>query len=227
MIPNDAPIYSIVTGIDWPIPLEVAEHAHALIDGAFRAAPEEKIAAEVYQLRLLTRGREQRHESDREAEALIWVEKLRGYPGDIVVDVLQSWPSRSNGQWWPTWSEVEKELRARTGERQALANHVQAVIRSGGRPEPVAAVEKGPEWRPTMAELKELFGENWGIASQNVESTADAAVKGMTPDERKAHFASEADRQAAAFRANPPRLSPSLLSKLQSSGHIQQTTEAA
>lgn len=157
LFPNIGPTYSIVVGIDWPLPASLAGDALDLIEGSFKAAPEDRIAAEVYRLRMLTRGRDQRDAADQEAEATIWIEQLRGYPGDVVLHVLRTWPSRENGSWWPTWAEIERELRKAVEERLALAKHVEAIARRGATPEPAAQLEDHRP-RPTIEELKDRLG---------------------------------------------------------------------
>jgi hypothetical protein len=122
--PNDGPTYSIVAAVKWNCEPADLDKAVAVLEGGFRSAPENSIASALYKLRMLTRGREHRSSADQEAEAVIWIENLRCWPGDVVLDVLRTWPSRKGGEWWPTWHDVEEVLKARTDRRQALLNHV-------------------------------------------------------------------------------------------------------
>lgn len=84
------------------------------------------IGKALYTLRMMTRGRDQRSDADREAEALIWQEHLRLFPADIVLVTLKNWPLRPDGQWWPTWHDVQKELEAQTSGRRLLADHIRS-----------------------------------------------------------------------------------------------------
>jgi hypothetical protein len=113
-----------MTGLSWKCPLEKVDECLHGVAAAMRSAPEEDIAKELYRLRILTRGREQRSQGDREAEAVIWLENLRCWPGDIVIDVLRNWPNREDGQWWPTWHDVDAVMRYRTSTRQAIMTHL-------------------------------------------------------------------------------------------------------
>jgi hypothetical protein len=134
MFPSDGPAYSVVSEVRWDCPKECLPEAAAVIEGAFRAAPEDRIASALFKLRIMTRAREQRTEEMQEAEATIWIEQLRGYPGDIVLDVLTNWPKRKNGQWWPTWHEVEAELTSRADRRQAILNRLREIERKPSGP---------------------------------------------------------------------------------------------
>jgi hypothetical protein len=61
MIPEDGrPIYRVIEAVVWSCPAERYQEAAAVLEDAFRAAPERELAAALYRLRLLTRGREQR-----------------------------------------------------------------------------------------------------------------------------------------------------------------------
>lgn len=104
-----------------------------MIEAAFRAAPEDILAGELAKLRMVTRGRDDRSISgdDQEAELLTWMELLRCWPGDIAVDALRSWPKTKNGQFWPTWHELQKQLEQRRDKRMALANYVHREIENG------------------------------------------------------------------------------------------------
>lgn len=124
LFPNDGSAYQLVDEVRWDCPRERLPEVTAVLEGAFRAAPEERIAAALFRLRMLTRAREQRSEEVQEAEATIWIEQLLGYPGDVVLEVLNTWTLRLNGQWWPTWHEVQKELQRLCDRRQALLNFV-------------------------------------------------------------------------------------------------------
>lgn len=223
MIPREGPIYSVVTGIRWDIRTDDAGRALDIIEGSFRAAPEEKIAAEVYRLRTLTRGRDQRSEADQEAEAMIWVEGLRCYPGDVVVDVLRSWPGRPNGEWWPTWSEVMAELQKRVTARRALADFVQRILDRKNAP---AAIEdhSGEVSDERRAQLSEMM---IGVAATMREPVVADVEKNLPPEARKKLAEARLGELERQFRAAPVGLSPSTLRKLESEGHIDPAHKAA
>jgi hypothetical protein len=145
-IPNDGPTYSVIEAVRWDCPQDKLPEVVAVLEGAFRGAPEDQIASALFKLRIMTRAREQRSEEMQEAEAMIWIEQLRGYPGDIVLDVLKTWTKRPNGQWWPTWHEVEEELKKRADRRQSLLNFVRRLVE---RPSDMKAITDQP---PTKEE---------------------------------------------------------------------------
>lgn len=136
LFPQDGPAYSITEAASWKCDTESQQNeALAAVEFALRPATEDDIAAAVYTLRIMTRGRDQRSEADREAEAIIWIQHLGKFPADIVLTTLRNWPLRQDGQWWPTWHDVQREIDAMAGARRLLADH----IRSGAclaKPEP-------------------------------------------------------------------------------------------
>jgi hypothetical protein len=134
MFPENGPTYVLVESVRWNCPAEKLDEAAGVVEGAFRAAPAESIGAALYKLRIRTRGREPRSDADHEAEAMIWIEDLRRYPGDIVLEVLNTWHSRDNGMWWPTWHEVEAELKKRQDRRMALANFIRLGLKGSTPP---------------------------------------------------------------------------------------------
>lgn len=157
MIPNDGPTYSVVEGVRWDCPREKLPEVVAVLEGAFRGAPEDQIASALFKLRVMTRAREQRTEEMQEAEAMIWIEQLRGYPGDIVLDVLKTWTKRQNGQWWPTWHEVEAELKQRADRRQALLNFVK---RLAEKPDSTLAIEDQPPTKEQRDKAVEYYEQH-------------------------------------------------------------------
>jgi hypothetical protein len=179
--PNIGPVYEVISRVAWNVYGEQASAMLDIIAGSFKAAPAETIAAEVYRLRMMTRGREKRDAADREAEAAIWIEKLRCYPGDIVVAVLQGWTSRENGMWWPTWNEVDQELRKLSDKRMSLLNHVRKMEK---RTDPALMIEHAEEdnarREEAIAEVKAKWGEHWGIANIAAEVRKDEI---LSPDD--------------------------------------------
>jgi len=160
---------------------------------SLRAAPEDEIAKAVYRLRIITRGREQRSDADREAEAVIWIEQLRCWPGDIVLDTLKGWPHRKDGQWWPTWHDVEAELRGKTSLRQAIVSHLD-------KPQSASMIGhdvSNQDLTPDQIAARSKLVDDWR-ASLSREAPEGSAIKGLVPatkpvltDEEKADIISE------------------------------------
>lgn len=126
MFPENGPAYSITEAVAWTCEDASRRQALDAVEFSLRPAPEDQIAKALYELRTLTRGRVNRSADEDEAEAIIWTERLRQYPADIVLDTLNKWPSRSDGQWWPTWHDIHKLVDAATLGRKMLAEHVRS-----------------------------------------------------------------------------------------------------
>jgi hypothetical protein len=137
MFPENGPAYSITEAASWKCATESQRNeALAAVEFALRPAGEDEIGAALYTLRIMTRGRDQRTDADREAEGMIWLSHLQQFPADIVLTTLRNWPKRHDGQWWPTWHDVQKELDAMTSGRRLLAEHIRS---SKCLPKPEAA----------------------------------------------------------------------------------------
>lgn len=127
MFPANGPAYSITETASWKCASESQRNeALAAVEFALRPAGEEDIGAALYTLRIMTRGRDQRADADREAEGMIWLSHLQQFPADIVLTTLRNWPLRPDGQWWPTWHEVQREIDAQASGRRLLAQHIRA-----------------------------------------------------------------------------------------------------
>lgn len=127
MFPANGPTYSICEAAGWRCSTEEErQQALVAVDYSLRPAGEDDLGAALYTLRIMTRGRERYEADDREAEAIVWLQQLRKYPADIALDVIRNWPSRSDGQWWPTWHDVLKELEGQTGTRRMLAENIRS-----------------------------------------------------------------------------------------------------
>jgi hypothetical protein len=46
----------------------------------------------------------------------VYIDELSYFPADIVIQVLQTWPTIS--KWFPTWHELNDELQWYTNRRQ-------------------------------------------------------------------------------------------------------------
>ncbi len=125
MFPANGAAYSITESASWKCTTESQRNeALTAVEFALRPADEMDIGKALYTLRMMTRGRDQRSDADREAEAMIGQEHLRMFPADIVLVTLKNWPLRPDGQWWPTWHDVQKDLDAQTSGRRLLAEHI-------------------------------------------------------------------------------------------------------
>jgi len=120
----------------------------------------------------MTRGRDQRSDADREAEAMIWLSHLQRFPADIVLVTLKNWPTRPDGQWWPTWHDVQQDLEAQTSGRRLLADH----IRKGEcLPPPSKDFEPddSPEALERRAKQAAAARERFGIKHEAGETVVD------------------------------------------------------
>jgi len=127
MFPSDGAAYSITEAASWKCSTESQRNeALTAVEFALRPADENAIGAALYTLRIMTRGRAQMSDADREAEAMIWLEHLGRFPADIVLTTLKNWPTRPNGEWWPVWHDVQKDLEAQTSARRLLAEHIRS-----------------------------------------------------------------------------------------------------
>jgi hypothetical protein len=206
MYPNNGPTYVVTEGVRWSCPSEKLAEAARIVEGAFRAAPSDKISAALYRLRMLTMGRDQRSPEDQEAEYIIWIENLRCYPADIVLDTLSSWPSRDDGKWWPTWHEVEAELKKRQDRRMALANFIRRGLLKGT-----------PEVEPPMLTVADVPGAggriaaHWDAERQKWEAAGHARPLGKR-QQAPEQVARKAEAALDELRVMPlPHLSPGLV----------------
>jgi hypothetical protein len=206
MFPENGPTYVLVESVRWNCPAEKLDEAARVVEGAFRSAPAESVGAALYKLRIRTRGREPRSAADHEAEAMIWIEDLRRYPGDIVLDVLNTWHCRDNGMWWPTWHEVEAELKKRQDRRMALANFIRRGLLKGT-----------PEVDPPMLTVADVPGAggriaaHWDSERQKWEAAGHARPLGKR-QQAPEQVARKAEAALDELRVMPlPQLSPGLV----------------
>lgn len=95
--------------------------ARSLIDDALAPAADRLLLQWLATLSTLV-ARRAGTEADAEVALMAYVTRLRDYPGDIVGDVLNDWPNRS--QWWPTWFELRKRLEDRSLPRFSLLEDI-------------------------------------------------------------------------------------------------------
>jgi hypothetical protein len=189
MFPEGQPMYSIPVAVSWTCQPEAVDEARAAVEFSLRPAPEDVLAQALYRLRIVTRGRD-RAGDDREAEAMIWIEELRRFPADIVLETLRTWPERSDGMWWPTWHDVRETIARQTAARSMLLWHITswsclpkpvddlpapdaaskarvreraaAMRRAVDQPKPDPVVEAMRDGDEDRA--RQLLGERWGHA---------------------------------------------------------------
>lgn len=145
-------------------------------------------------------------DADREAEAIIWLQHLGRFPADIVLTTLKNWPTRPNGEWWPVWHEVQKDLEAQTSARRLLAEHIRS---SACLPKP-AAGEPERDDSPEAVERRRAFVEE-RLARFKREEEA-AKPKPREPGDIVRQMRSEglklSDEAAAMFREQSGRAIP-------------------
>lgn len=192
IMPNDGPAYSVVSEVRWDFPSDKLPEVVSLIEGAFKAAPADRIANELYRLRTMTAGRDQKDAADQEAENIIWLEQLRCYPGDIVIDVLRSWtkPENPSGKWWPTWNEIAARLERACDRRKALLNFVRSVAE---RPSQTLSIAD----QPPTAEQRARAADHWREKVRpEVQAWRDEIAKQVareTPEQALERLAAQKD----------------------------------
>lgn len=206
LFPNDGPAYSVVAEVRWDCPREKLPEVVTIIEGAFKAAPPDRIANELYKLRMLTAGRDQKDAADQEAENVIWLEQLRCYPGDIVIDVLRSWTSPGNpaGKWWPTWNDIAERLERACDRRKALLNFVRMLAE---RPAPTLAITD----QPPTAEQRAKAAEHW---QQNIRPELQA-WKDEVAKQRAKETPEQALERLASQKSQPVTVGGELAKKIE------------
>lgn len=173
MFPANGLAYSITESASWKCATESQRNeALAAVEFALRPAGEEDIGAALYALRIMTRGRDQRSDADREAEGMIWLAHLKQFPADIVLVTLKNWPLHPDGQWWPTWHDVQKDLEAQTSGRRLLAEHIR---KSECLPAPAKDFEldDSPEALARRQAQADAARERFGIKPSTGETVVD------------------------------------------------------
>ena len=208
MFPSNGPAYSITESAIWKCATASQRNeALAAVEFALRPAGEDEIGAALYTLRIMTRGRDQRTDADREAEAMIWMAHLQRFPADIVLTTLKNWPLRPDGQWWPTWHDVQKDLEAQTSARRLLAEH----IRKGDcLPPPAKDFEpdNSPEAIERRTRQAEAARERFGIKHETGEQVVD---RDAMPEALRAERDMAVKRAAEKLKGGSFRLSDEAL----------------
>ena len=135
---------------------------------------------------------------------MIWLAHLQQFPADIVLTTLRNWPKRQDGQWWPTWHEVQKELEAMTGGRRLLAEH----IRSGAclpPPPPEDERDNSPEGVARREDLARRVRDRHGIKQPGGEGVSDSEA---IPEAKRRELEQAVQVQADRIKAEGlPKLS--------------------
>lgn len=202
LFPENGPAYSICEAASWRCEnAEQQQDALRAVEYSLRPAGEDDLGAALYSLRVMTRGRERYEADDREAEAIVWLQQLSKYPADIALDVIRNWPTRSDGQWWPTWHDVQKELEGATNARRLLATH----IRSGAclaKPTGIPERDDSPE---AVAARREFVERQKAKLSQ-----PDAAPVNIAEDfdawEARTKAEIDAQNRKGGFKLSPAAL---------------------
>ena len=81
---------------------------------------------------------ETRHEtlgdSDLAGKRSLYVRRLKDYPADLVKFVLEDWPTRKGGEWFPSVKELLDALKAETGRRENIGK----ALKEWGKPAQIA-----------------------------------------------------------------------------------------
>ena len=102
-------------------------------DGALQAvelaclpAPKDRILEELVKTRAQCVVKDG-DDIDMEIQAAVYADKLAEYPADCALYVLRVWPSQS--KCWPSWFELEKQLKAVASSRTVLLKDIPSIDR--------------------------------------------------------------------------------------------------
>jgi hypothetical protein len=93
-----------------------------------RPLDDESLIRELAKLRTKV-GRRAEEGSDMELLFEAYVEDLREYPADIVLEVLRTWPNLS--KWWPALEELKQPIGWRVRQRAGFLAALEAVANRG------------------------------------------------------------------------------------------------
>lgn len=176
VIPEQGPLGRVTVAVDWECDPEHLGEAARVVESSFRAATEEQLAAALYRLRTVTRSRDGRADADVVAETGIWIESLKGFPGDAVLEAIRAWPLRpGRGQFLPSLSELLDDVRVLIEPRVALANHVAALVIARQRETPPAAAAAALP-RPPEEDRASLVDRLWTNGVRKVLSPREDAL---------------------------------------------------
>lgn len=127
--PTDGPMYSIIVGVQFGDMADVdCGKALAMVGLAMTPMPAKDIAAALAKLRALTKTRAEAA-IDMEIAVAAYADELRQYPADVVRETLTEWPRRTNGQWWPSWHELDRILTTKADYRRAMKTAIELQAR--------------------------------------------------------------------------------------------------
>ena len=102
----------------------------AAVNAAMVPADVKTIALALARLRVLVVPRSGSNQ-DLDFEAEVWLDQLRRYPADVVVETLDEWPRRRGGRFWPTWHELREVLEAKAAPRRAMVDRLRVAWEAG------------------------------------------------------------------------------------------------
>jgi uncharacterized protein YbaA (DUF1428 family) len=108
-----------------------------------------------------------------------YAEALSRFPGDIALTVVQTWPSRENGRWWPTLHDLIAACQDANAERVAAQDALRSALRDsrpgddGAGPVPIGATAR---FRERVAAARgEAYAFSW-LNRRNCRFTADTVL---------------------------------------------------
>jgi hypothetical protein len=99
------------------VPERDYQKAVALLEASLEPLPPDLIKLELTRMKVKTAARNMTTE-EITLQFTIYMDELRLFPADVVVHVLQNWPDRS--KWWPTWYDLNDELRFWSAKRELM-----------------------------------------------------------------------------------------------------------
>lgn len=135
------PSYVVAVGCDVDGAAEQREAALADLKNFMTPADTREIEAWIAELSVITAGRG-REGFDAELMVSAYSSRLRAFPADVVRWALlkKSW------KWFPTWDELEKACKAKSGPREHM---IYALSKPPSKPE-------APRARPTAEEKERI-----------------------------------------------------------------------
>jgi len=106
------------------IPVSVLSDAHQALKSSLMPAEEDLVAKALLKLRALTAHKADGKDLDIILEA--YLEKLREYPKDAVLESLNRYPDHA--KWFPSWAELRDDVEFRCVRRLELLKAIERKI---------------------------------------------------------------------------------------------------
>jgi hypothetical protein len=206
MFPENGPTYQITEAVFWTCSEAQQQEAVTAVEFSLRSAPEAMIAKALYELRVVTRGRVNREAGDDEAEAIIFTERLRQFPADIVLDTLRNWHTRSDGQWWPTWHDLHKAIEPQATARRMLAEHIRSGACLG---KPMTASDERDDSAEGIARRRQFIEQQLARFKREEEAKPKPRDPNEIAREIRSASVQLSDEAKALFREQAERAIPS------------------